>query len=41
VLLDLGFGGWRLEYVGTTAGEKFLKHWLAEDYDKIILTPAR
>jgi len=38
--LDLGFGGWRLEYIGKTAGEKFLKDWLAEEYDRIILTPA-
>jgi 4-hydroxyphenylpyruvate dioxygenase-like putative hemolysin len=38
--MDLGLGGWRLEYIGKTAGEKFLKDWLAEDYDGIILTPA-
>jgi hypothetical protein len=38
--MDMGFGGWRLEYIGQTAGEKFLKDWLAEDYPGIILTPA-
>jgi 4-hydroxyphenylpyruvate dioxygenase-like putative hemolysin len=38
--MDLGLGGWRLEYIGKTAGEKFLKDWLAEDYPGIILTPA-
>jgi hypothetical protein len=38
--MDLGLGGWRLEYIGKTAGEKFLKDWLAEDYDGIILRDA-
>jgi len=38
--MDLGFGGWRLEYIGKAAGEKWLADWLAEDYDQIILTPA-
>lgn len=38
--MDLGLGGWRLEYIGVTPGERFLKEWLAEDYDRIILTPA-
>ena len=38
--MDLGFGGWRLEYIGKTAGEKFFNDWLAEDYRRIILTPA-
>jgi catechol 2,3-dioxygenase-like lactoylglutathione lyase family enzyme len=38
--MDLGLGGWRLEYIANTVGEKFLKDWLAEDYEGIILTPA-
>lgn len=38
--LDLGLGGWRLEYIGKTAGDTFFKEWLAEDYARIILTPA-
>jgi hypothetical protein len=38
--LDIDFGGWRLEYIGNTAEEKFLKDQLAEDYPGIILTPA-
>ncbi len=38
--LDLGFGGWYLEYIGKTAGHAFFRDWLAEEYDKIILTRA-
>ncbi len=38
--MDLGFGGWRLEYIGKTAGEKFFNDWLGEDYRRIVLTPA-
>lgn len=37
--MDLGFGGWRLEYIGKTAGEAFFKDWLGEDYNRILLTP--
>jgi hypothetical protein len=37
--MDLGLGGWRLEYIGKTAGEHFFKDWLGEDYKRIILTP--
>jgi catechol 2,3-dioxygenase-like lactoylglutathione lyase family enzyme len=38
--MDLGLGGWRLEYIGVSAGERFLQDWLAEDYSGIILSPA-
>ena len=38
--MDLGLGGWRLEYIATGLGQTFLKDWLAEDYPDIILTPA-
>ena len=38
--MDLGFGGWHLEYIGKTAGEKFLRDWFTEDCDKIIPVPA-
>jgi Glyoxalase/Bleomycin resistance protein/Dioxygenase superfamily len=38
--MDLGFGGWRLEYIATGLGQTFLKDWLAEDYPGIILSPA-
>jgi len=34
---DLGLGGWRLEYIGVSPGERFLKDWLQADYDAIIL----
>jgi catechol 2,3-dioxygenase-like lactoylglutathione lyase family enzyme len=36
--VDAGFGGWRIEYVGPT-GERFLRDWLAEDYQDVIVTP--
>ena len=36
--VDAGFGGWRIEYVGPT-GEAFLRDWLQEEYDDIIITP--
>ncbi|HWO72550.1 MAG TPA: VOC family protein [Dehalococcoidia bacterium] len=35
--MDLGVGGWRLEYIGVSPGERFLKDWLGADYDAIIL----
>jgi catechol 2,3-dioxygenase-like lactoylglutathione lyase family enzyme len=38
--MDLGFGGWRLEYIGKTAGEKFFEDWLGQDYERIILVRA-
>jgi len=38
--MDLGFGGWRLEYIGKTTGDKFFNEWLGDDYRRIILTPA-
>jgi Glyoxalase/Bleomycin resistance protein/Dioxygenase superfamily len=38
--MDLGMGGWRLEYIATDKGQTFLKDWLAEDYPGIILTQA-
>ena len=38
--LELGFGGWRLEYIATGLGQTFMKDWLAEDYPGIILNPA-
>jgi catechol 2,3-dioxygenase-like lactoylglutathione lyase family enzyme len=38
--MDLGLGGWRLEYIATGLGQTFLKDWLAEDYPGIILNPA-
>ncbi len=38
--MDLGFGGWRLEYISNSLGQTFLKDWLAADYPGIILTPA-
>jgi catechol 2,3-dioxygenase-like lactoylglutathione lyase family enzyme len=38
--MDLGLGGWRLEYIGASAGDKFFSDWLAEAYKDIILTPA-
>jgi catechol 2,3-dioxygenase-like lactoylglutathione lyase family enzyme len=36
--LEAGFGGWRIEYIGTT-GASFLRDWLQEEYDDIIVTP--
>lgn len=38
--MDLGLGGWRLEFIGKAAGERFFKEWLGEEYERIILTPA-
>jgi catechol 2,3-dioxygenase-like lactoylglutathione lyase family enzyme len=38
--MDLGLGGWRLEYIATGLGQTFLKDWLQDDYPGIILTPA-
>jgi catechol 2,3-dioxygenase-like lactoylglutathione lyase family enzyme len=35
--VDAGFGGWRIEYVGPT-GERFLRDWLEQEYDHIIIT---
>jgi hypothetical protein len=34
--IEAGFG-WRLEYIGET-GEKFLREWLDEEFDAIIVT---
>ena len=33
-----GLGGWRIEYIGTD-GDAFLRDWLEEEYDEIIVTP--
>ena len=38
--MDLGMGGWRLEYIAADKGQTFLKDWLAEDYPNIILNQA-
>jgi hypothetical protein len=38
--IDLGMGGWGVEYVSTTAGAKWLKDWLGRDYDNLVLVRA-
>ena len=38
--MDLGLGGWRLEYISAGVGQAFLKDWLADDYPGIILSGA-
>ena len=36
--IDPGLGAWCIEYIGD-AGHAFLREWLEEDYDEIIVTP--
>jgi catechol 2,3-dioxygenase-like lactoylglutathione lyase family enzyme len=36
--MDLGVGGWDLEFIGQTAGERFFNDWLGADYPRVVLT---
>lgn len=36
--IDGGLGAWRIEYIGQE-GDAFLRDWLQEEYDEIIVTP--
>jgi catechol 2,3-dioxygenase-like lactoylglutathione lyase family enzyme len=35
--VDMGFGGWRLEYIASDPGDAFFKDWLGAEYPEIIL----
>ena len=38
-MVDVGLGGWRIEYIGRL-GEAFLREWLGDSFDEIVVTPS-